>query len=168
MTQRVSCLIAGIAALASACAQEQPMRIRCELSMPQTVTSTQPAELVFALTNEGKDTVRALNWQTPFEGVRAPMFDVRRDGVELEYRGRMVKRAAPAKEAYLELQPGERKEAKIDLADGWDVAAPGRYTVSYAAELFDVVDASMHVPRALDELAAMPLSCRPVTFVRQP
>lgn len=144
------------------------MRIRCELSMPKTVTSTQPAELIFALTNEGKDAVQVLNWQTPFEGVRAPMFDVRRDGVEVEYRGRMVKRAAPSKEAYVELRPGERKEARIDLADGWDVAAPGTYAVSYAAELFDVVSDSTSVPRALDELAPMPLSCSAVTFVRQP
>ena len=168
MTKRVSCLIAGIAALTSACAQEQPVRIRCELSMPQAVTSTQPAELVFALTNEGEDTVRVLNWQTPFEGVRAPMFEVKRDGAEVEYRGRMVKRGAPAEEAYLELRPGERKEAKIDLAEGWDVAVPGSYTVAYAAELFDVVGDSVRVPRALEELAAMPLSCRAVTFVRQP
>ena len=165
--KRLSCLMIGIAALTSACAQEQPMRIRCELSMPKAVTSTQPAELVFALTNEGEDVVHVLAWQTPFEGVRAPMFDVRRDGVEVEYRGPMLKRAAPGKEAYFELQPAQRKEATIDLAAGWDVATPGEYTIEYVAELFDVASGSATVPRSLDGLEPMPLQCGSVKFVRE-
>lgn len=160
----------GIAfALTAACAaEEQPMRIRCELSMPETITSTQPAELVFALTNEGRDVVQALEWQTPFEGILAPMFDVTRDGEPIDYRGPMVKRAAPRPDSYFELRPGERKEARIDLGKGWDVSASGNYTVEYAAELFDVVSGSAPATRSLDQLAPLPLSCGAVRFVRQP
>jgi peptidyl-Lys metalloendopeptidase len=167
MTKRLWCL--GVAtALLSACAQEaQPMRIRCELSMPDTIAGAQPAQLTFSLTNEGKEAVYFLNWQTPFEGIRAPMLDVTHEGVEVEYRGPMLKRAAPAKESYLSLSPGERKSVKFDLDPGWDVAAEGRYTVAYSAQLFDVVSGSLPSPRSLDELEPMPLSCNAVTFVRQ-
>lgn len=167
---RRSLWLMGIAvALTSSCAgEEQPMRIRCELSIPQAVTGAQPAELGFALTNEGSEIVHILSWQTPFEGIRAPMFIVMRDDIEVDYRGPMMKRAAPGPESYVELQPGERKEAKVDLGSGWDVSAAGSYTVEYVGELFDVVSGPKPASRAMDELKATPLSCAPVKFVRTP
>ena len=142
------------------------MRIRCELSVAESLQSEQPAELVFTLINAGSDSVQVLSWQTPFEGIKAPMFDIARDGVELEYRGRMLKRAAPTKEEYFVLKPGERKQTKIDLAGGWDVSAPGSYTATYAAELFDVIAGAASAPRGLDEFNPVPLECNSVSFTR--
>lgn len=144
------------------------MRIRCELSVPKSLQTAQPAELVFTLINAGDDAVQVLNWQTPFEGIKAPMFDVARDGAEVAYRGRMLKRGAPKKEDYFALKPGERKQAKIDLADGWDVSVPGNYTVTYAAELFDVIAGAASAPRGLDEFNAVSLECNSVAFTRTP
>lgn len=164
--KRILCLMTALAALAPACAREQPMRIDCELSMPKTLTSTQPAQLVFTLTNAGGEALQVLNWQTPFEGIKGPIFDVMRDGIAVDYRGRMLKRSSPRKEDYFVLNPGEKKQATIDLADGWDVDAPGKYTVEYVAELFDVISAAASAPRGLDELNPMSLGCGTVAFTR--
>jgi peptidyl-Lys metalloendopeptidase len=163
---RLICLTILLAAVMPACAQEPSMRIRCELSMPKSLQRSQPAELVFTLTNAGNDVVQILNWQTPFEGIKAPMFDVARDGIEVEYHGRMLKRGAPRKEDYFVLKPGESKQARIDLAEGWNSNAPGNYTVAYAAELFDAIAGSSSAPRGLDEFKPVPLDCNSVSFSR--
>src|SRR5688572_1369763 len=101
--KRLLCLTTALAVLTPACAKEQPVHIQCELSIAKSLRDAQPAELAFTLTNAGEEVVHVLNWQTPFEGIRAPMFTVVRDGVEVEYRGVMVKRGAPRKEDYLTL-----------------------------------------------------------------
>jgi hypothetical protein len=164
--KRLLCLMAMLAALSPACAEEQAMHIRCELSMPRSLTVAQAAELVFTLANAGEDVVQVLNWQTPFEGTKAPMFTVTRDGVSVEYQGPMLKRVAPRKEHYLVLKPGEQQQAKINLADGWDVGAPGKYTVEYAAQLFDVITGAAPAPRSFDEFKPVSPSCNSVTFTR--
>jgi len=162
------CLAIGLAMLTPAVAKEPPVRIKCELQIQKSLRQAQPAELVFTLTNAGADMIQVLNWQTPFEGIRAPMFTVTRDGAEIEYRGPMLKRGAPRKEDYLVLKAGERRQAKVNLADAWDVAAPGRYTVKYSAHLFDVVAGPASTPRSLDEFKELTPSCKSVTFMRQP
>ena len=142
------------------------MRIQCELSIPKVLRDAQPAELVFTLTNAGEGVVQVLNWQTPFEGIKAPMFTVLRDGAEVEYRGPMVKRGAPGKENYLTLKPGERQQAKVDLAKAWDVEVPGHYTIQYATHLFDVIASPASAPRTLDEFKEVTPSCNSVEFTR--
>jgi hypothetical protein len=164
--QRLVCLMVMLAVLAPACAQERTMRIRCELSIAKTLPRAQPAELVFTLTNAGDDIVQVLNWQTPFEGIKAAMFTVIRDGANVEYHGPMLKRGAPRKESYLVLKPGEQRRATINLSNGWDVDAPGDYSVEYSAQLFDVVAGTASVPRSLDEFNAVTPKCNAVKFTR--
>jgi hypothetical protein len=165
-TRRLLCLLIVSSGLTLACAEESPMRIRCELSMPKTLASAQAAELSFTLTNAGDAAIQFLNWQTPFEGIRAPMFEVTRGGVSVEYQGRMLKRGNPRKEDYVVLKPGEQKSATIDLSEAWDVSTPGSYTVEYAAELFDVISGTTSAPRSVDEFNAVTLNCGSVAFTR--
>ena len=143
------------------------MRLRCELNMAKTLAPAQPATLVFALTNTGSEAIQILNWQTPFEGIQAPMFTVSRAGLELDYRGIMLKRAAPRAQDYFTLAPGERRQASIELAQGWDVTAPGKYTVEYAARLFDVIAGKATAPSAPGAFTSLELDCASVAFVRQ-
>jgi peptidyl-Lys metalloendopeptidase len=166
ITTSAAALALGLG-LATACAKEQPMRLRCELNMAKTLAPAQPATLVFALTNTGRDALQILNWQTPFEGIRAPMFTVSRDGVELDYRGIMLKRAAPSAQDYFKLGPGERRQASIELAQGWDVTAPGKYTVEYAAQLFDVIAGEAIAPSVPGAFNPVELDCANLAFVRQ-
>jgi peptidyl-Lys metalloendopeptidase len=164
--KRFLCIMAGLAVLSPAYAKEQSVRIECELSIAKSLRAAQPAELVFALTNAGDDVVQVLNWQTPFEGIKAPMFTVERDGVEMEYRGPMLKRSAPRKQDYLMLKPGERRQVKINLADAWSVDAPGDYTITYSAQLFDVIAGPASAPRKLDEFREVTPNCNAVAFTR--
>jgi len=164
--KRLMCLTILLAVLTPAFAKEQPVRIQCELSIEKSLRNAQPAELVFTLTNTGADRIQVLNWQTPFEGIKAPMFTVVRDGAKVEYRGPMLKRGAPLKGDYLVLKPGERRQAKINLADAWDVAAPGAYTIKYSARLFDVIAGAASAPRSLDEFKEVTPNCNSVAFTR--
>lgn len=164
--KQLSCIIIGLAVLSSACAKEPSVRIKCELSIATSLRAAQPAELVFTLANAGDDFVQVLNWQTPFEGIKAPMFTVERDGVEVEYRGPMLKRSAPRKQDYLMLKPGERRQVHINLSDAWDVDAAGDYSVTYSAHLFDVITGSALAPRGLEELQEVTPNCNTVTFTR--
>ena len=140
------------------------MQLRCELQIAATLSAEQQAELTFTLVNAGTQPVQVLNWQTPFEGIRAPMLTITRDGTAVDYRGMMVKRGAPTRDSYLGLQPGERRQATVDLSEGWDVAAPGTYSVEYTGELFDVLGAGRQ-PSA-DNMTPMTLRCPPVEFKR--
>ena len=142
------------------------MRIQCELSVPKTLSRAQAAVLSFTLINAGDQTVQVLEWQTPFETLSAPIFTVMRDGAEVEYRGRMLKRGAPRKENYFALPPGGRRQATIDLGQVWDVAAPGRYEVEYSTELFDVIVGATVAPRAPDRFESFAPVCGPVEFTR--
>ncbi len=157
-----------MAALSAACAQESPLRIRCELSVPQTLAAAQAAAITFTLTNAGEQVIQVLNWQTPFEGIRAPLFTVMRDGTAVEYRGVMIKRGGASKQDYLVLKPGERRSVTIDLADGWDVAAPGSYTVEYSALLFDVIAGTAAAPRPMEQFSSVMPTCNTVAFARTP
>jgi len=138
----------------------------CELEIAPTLAAGDQAELRFALTNSSGQPMQILTWQTPFEGVRNPMLTLERDAAEVEYRGMMVKRGAPDATSYLALQPGERREAKIDLGMGWDVSAPGTYIVRYTSELMDVVVGPGPAPRASGEMQPLALQCPAVTFKR--
>ena len=164
--KQLLCIIIGLAVLSSAYAKEQSVRIQCELSVAKSLRAVQPAELVFTLTNAGDDVLQVLNWQTPFEGIKAPMFTLKRDGVEVEYRGPMLKRGAPRKQDYLVLKPGERRQVNINLSDAWSVDAPGNYTVTYSAHLFDVISGTAIAPRGFEEMQEVTPSCNTVAFTR--
>lgn len=144
------------------------MSVQCELTIAKTLAPHQAAALTFTLTNSGTEAVQVLNWQTPFEGIRAPMFTVKRNGNELEYRGVMVKRAAPRPQDYLAIGPAERRQATIDLAEAWDVTPAGSYTVEYSGELFDVVAGTAAVPSASGTFRSLSPKCKAAAFTRQP
>lgn len=163
---RFLCIMTGLAVLSSAYAKEQSVRIECELSIAKSLRAAQAAELMFTLTNASEDAIQVLDWQTPFEGIKAPMFTVERDGMEIEYRGPMLKRSAPRKQDYLMLKPGERRQVKINLADAWSVDAPGDYTITYSAHLFDVIAGPGSAPRTIDEFREVTPNCNVVTFTR--
>jgi peptidyl-Lys metalloendopeptidase len=87
--------------------------------------------LSFSLKNETDKTIRVLKWHTPFDGFKANMFDVTVSGKRTVYLGRLYKRGVPAESDYLTLEPGETKSVKLDLAEGYDIADAGDYSVSF-------------------------------------
>ena len=108
-------------------------------------TSFAPGEPVIVhvtLSNPGAHRVALLRWRTPLDGVSAPLFTVTRDGAEVPYRGRMVKRPEPTDADYVTLEPGASVTSDVDHAKLHDLAAPGHYVVTY-----DVTSPQLWLPK---------------------
>lgn len=74
-----------------------------------------------------------LRWNLPQDGeLTSDLFSVARDGSQVSYRGKMVKRRVSDSD-YLVLKPGEQAAAAIGLSQGYDVSQKGTYTIRYHA-----------------------------------
>lgn len=142
-----------------------PAVITCSASVAPTVVLGAPAMLVVELRNGGKAAVAVLNWGTPFEEAwLQPFVDVSRDGTPLAYGGAKVKRGDPERDEYFTLAASQRRSARIDLAEVFDLRATGRYVVTPQLVLHDVAPADARLPRTRAAHAGMPLHCAPVEF----
>ena len=77
-----------------------------------------------------------------------------RSGSETSYRGPQAKRAVPASADYVALPPGKRLRATVNLAQVYDLSAPGYYEVACDGLLVDVASgtpsAATQTPPSLD------------------
>ncbi|HZI03138.1 MAG TPA: protease [Archangium sp.] len=133
--------------------------LECVVSVPPSVRAGEPVELRFQLTNRTAQPLYVLKWRTPLEGLMGKDFQVTRDGTEVDFKGRMVKRGNPSAEAYLTLAPGASADARVDLSQAYDMTKPGRYRIEFNGELMDVVEKQAEVPRSLEQLQPRPVSC---------
>lgn len=86
--------------------------------------------LEYRLINTGGKALRFLPWDTAILGVAGNLFDVRHGDVRVPYVGPSVVFAPPREENFAELQPGESLSTTIQLAELYDMAQPGVYSVS--------------------------------------
>lgn len=99
------------------------------------VSPTDPATVRFTLTNSGTESALVLKWQTPLFGIEADLFRVEFDGEPATYTGKLVKRAAPQAEDYLEILPGETYAVDVDLAQVYDLSVAGDYAIRFRSRL---------------------------------
>ncbi len=59
------------------------------------------------------------------------LFKVTRDGKDVAYEGRHVKRPAPTKGDYITIQPGQTVSYSVELSGVYDLKAAGNYTFQY-------------------------------------
>jgi hypothetical protein len=133
--------------------------LRCSLTAPASVAAGQPVPLRFSLANRGAVAVQVLEWGTPFEGWFAAYVEVSRDGVAMPYRGPMIKRGEPAADEYVRIAAHRARRAEVNLAQPFDLSAPGVYRVRPRITLFDVVAADVPAPRPRDRHVALALDC---------
>lgn len=69
-------------------------------------------------------------YHTPFEGLLNDIFSVSASKGDVPYHGPMVKRAPPGPKDYIQLAPGESRQATVDLAEGYEIPSGG-FAVSY-------------------------------------
>ncbi len=141
----------------------------CELSAGKTFVAGKPVQVTWKLTNIAKTQVRVLGWQTPLDlaggSLTAPALKVELNGKPVAYKGAKVKHGAPDAKDYVALAAGKGVVKVFDLAKSYDLSKPGKYTVSLARPIMDVVaDAKIKVPRPLAQLKAMPLSAAKISF----
>lgn len=92
-------------------------------------------DIVLRVTMTNLDTKNfpMLRWNLPQSGeLTSGLFSVVRDGSQVPYRGKMVKRSVSPGD-YLVLKPGEQAAATIGLSQGYDVSQKGTYTIRYDA-----------------------------------
>jgi hypothetical protein len=138
--------------------------LRCTLQAPAQVVVGQPAVLRFTLTNPGPVALQMLRWNTPFESAwLAPFVAVAREGRPLDYHGPMVKRAEPKADQYLRIEPHASVSAEVDVAEPFDLSAPGRYRVQPRLAIVDLfADSAGDPPRLRDTHKGAKLSCNAV------
>ncbi|WP_245767184.1 protease [Stigmatella erecta] len=139
--------------------------LTCEMSVPPRLKVGVPVELRFKLSNPTSQTVYALKWHTPLEGLRNNFLEVSRDGTEVPYQGPMVKRADPSAEAYAPLAPGASQEAQVDVAMAYDFTRPGTYRIAFRGTLMDLGTSQADVPRKMDAFQSVELRCPAVETV---
>jgi len=118
----------------------------------------------FTLTNTSSEGFFVLKWFTPLEGLAGDIFLVQRDGVELAYHGKLVKRAAPTSEDYVWIDAGKSVSAEIDLAEGYDFSQTGQYTVQFRSpRLSHTARTAEEQADSVDELEGIQIPSDPVS-----
>jgi hypothetical protein len=89
--------------------------------------------VLVVMRNSGPSSFPLLKWNLPDDGnLTTNLFEVRRDGQRVEYRGLMVKRAVTNRD-YMLLRPGQDYAARIGSAQGYDIGPKGHYTIQFRA-----------------------------------
>ena len=110
-----------------------------KLEGKDTVQVNEPVIVRFVLINQSDDALYFLNWYTPFEGFKGSIFSVTKNGQEIEYTGRMVKRGNPSREDYLKIEQEESLVATLDLSSVYDMSEVGEYHIKYISRIHDVI-----------------------------
>jgi len=97
----------------------------------QTLGKSDEVAVIVTVTNPSAATAYLLRWQTPFDAVEAPLFEVVRDGQPVRYLGRQVKRAAPTPGDYIALAPGASRSVRVELSALYQMGATGAYRIRY-------------------------------------
>lgn len=94
-----------------------------------------------SIQNTSKNPVKVLKWYTPAEDVEEALFTVSIDGgQQVEYTGAHYKRPAATGNDYMVLHPGEILTRDVDLAQYYDFAQSGIYSVSYDVASWNLFD----------------------------
>lgn len=84
------------------------------------------------VTNTSRKTLRIPKWQLPSAVSESKVFHISRDGQEVTFEGRMVKRAAPTAADFAILRPGRSIRSVVELGKSYDLSKPGHYNVTYS------------------------------------
>jgi hypothetical protein len=123
-----------------------------------------PVELRFTLTNLSSQNIWVLTWYTPLEGLKGKILRVTRNGEELAYEGRMVKRGAAQPEDYVSIEQGGTVRGAVDLSQSYDLTQSGDYRVEFVGRIHDLVHEPVRSPRKQDEHRSVDISGTTATF----
>jgi len=121
-------------------------------------------DIKFTLENVSNEALYVLTWYTPLEGLKGKIFKVTRNGEEIPYEGRMIKRGNPAREDYVRIGPGETASATVDLSSGYDLGARGEYRVEFKGRIHDIAREGQPLPRTQDASQGMDVKGNAVAF----
>ena len=111
------------------------------LSVSQSSFDSKQDVLVsVTISNPTNHTVKVLKWFTAVDGVEEPLFNVKLNGQQVAYTGRIYKRPAATDQDYISLKAGESITNTVDLGKYYDLSQSGQYDVVYAVAAFNLFD----------------------------
>lgn len=123
-----------------------------------------PIVIGFSLENPSPNAVWILKWYTPLEGIKGKIFELKCDGEDIPYEGRMVKRGAPEQEDYIWLEAGSSVQVEVDLSRDYSFPKCGDCKLKFKGRIFDVVSDEHQVPRASSEHIFIDIPGNSVSF----
>jgi hypothetical protein len=107
-----------------------------EMQIENTIKIGRPLILKFTVYNQGASTQKFCKWHTPFEPLMSKYLEIKdENGVEMMYRGAMVKRIMPPPESsYIKVSKKDSISATVDLLKAFAITDPSKYTVSYTGQ----------------------------------
>ena len=138
--------------------------LRFRLQAQAAYSAGQDVNIIFTLENASDEALYVLTWYTPLEGLKGGIFKVTRDGQEVLYEGRMVKRGDPAREDYARIGPGESASAVVELSSVYNLRPPGEYRVEFDGRIHDVACEGEPLPRTGSASRPMDIQGNAVTF----
>jgi hypothetical protein len=158
----LSCTLAAREGTASGRQGESLLRFR--LDVQQTYVIGRPVPIHFILENLSNRALYVLTWNTPLEGLKGKIFRVKRDGADILYEGRMVKRGEPERQDYMRNGPRESISATIDLSQGYNVRVAGEYQVEFVGRIQDIAEEGEALPRPRERHRSVEISGNVVVF----
>ena len=146
--------------------ESQESDLTAKIDVPTSLDSGGIVMAIFTLTNTSSDGLFFLKWFTPLEGIAGDIFRVERDGAELPYRGKLVKRGPPISEDFVWLEAGESVSAEVDLAEGYDFSQAGQYTIQFRSpQISQVAETETEKADSFDELGVVQIPSNTVNVV---
>jgi peptidyl-Lys metalloendopeptidase len=128
----------GVSLLLASAAASAAVPLTATVEAVQDKALAGSGQVRYTLTNNSDRAVVLLRWQTPLGDVTESFFQVKRNGVEVPYTGRHVKRAALSSADFMVLGAGESDSVVVDLAKYYDMSVAGQYEVSVDSHLDNV------------------------------
>lgn len=126
-------LAAGIASVFAAA--EAAARVERANPLRISMMSLGEGVVEVVVTNTSHKTARIPKWQLPSTVAESNLFAISRDGEEVRYEGRMIKRAMPTAADFAILRPGQSHKATVDLGEAYDLSQKGAYNIAFGAPL---------------------------------
>jgi hypothetical protein len=145
-------------------AAEMPRELHYQLALHGSYSTGAPVNVTFRLLGHPTQALQILKWNTPLEGLRAKIFRVTRNGVDIPYRGRLYKRGDPTRDEYALLAAGGELHADVDLASAYDFTQPGEYRVTFIGEIMDAVSGEAPLPHKREQFTSIALVGQSVTI----
>lgn len=120
---------------------------------------TEDVILRVLIKNPGKSPIKILKWFTPFGGIERSLFKVFLNGSQVPYIGRMVKRAAPIEQDYINLKADESIADDVKLSDYYVLSTTGACDVVY-----DVFSPQLYLGKEVVEENYGRLSSNPLSI----
>lgn len=140
------------------------LSLRYHLHAQSSYVQGAPIVIEFSLENLSPNDVWILKWYTPLEGIKGKIFELKCDGVDILYEGRMVKRGEPGLDDYIRLKAGSSVHVEVDLSHDYSFPNSGECELKFKGRIFDVTSDEHQVPRASSEHIYIDIPGNTVSF----